>query len=85
MTSSPPFRSSTQQCKSENRCPTSAHLHFCRFVVAAILVLVRRPVAVTEETLEAIFAPQLAHDLVQSLSVEGIVVHGKGRIADGWE
>ncbi|KAG7236946.1 hypothetical protein INR49_032952 [Caranx melampygus] len=41
--------------------------------------------AVTEEAFEAIFAPELANNLVQCLTVQSIVVHSKGRIADGWK
>lgn len=59
------------------------HLHLCWFVVPPVVVLVGRAVSVTQETLEAIFAAQLANDLVQCLTVEGVVVHCKGGIADG--
>lgn len=62
-----------------------SHLHFSRFVVASILVFVSGAVAIAEETLEAIFAPQLADNLVQGLTVEGIIVYCEGRIADGWK
>ncbi|TNN68363.1 hypothetical protein EYF80_021416 [Liparis tanakae] len=49
---------------------------------AAILVFVGGAVAITEEALEAVFAPQLADNLVQCLTVEGIVIDCKGRVAD---
>lgn len=65
--------------------PTSTNLHFSRFVEAAILVFVSGAVAITEETLEAVFSPQLADNLVQRLTVEGIVIYCKRRIADGWK
>lgn len=64
-------------------CPSSTHLHFSRFVVAAILVFISGAVAITEEAFEAVFTPQLADNLVQCLTVEGVVVHCEGRIADG--
>lgn len=61
----------------------STHLHLSRLVVATIFVLISRSVAVAEEALEAVLAPQLSHDLVEGLTVEGVVVHSKGGIADG--
>ena len=59
------------------------HLHFGGLVVAAVLILVGRAVTVPEEALEAILSPQLADDLVKCLAVERVVVHRKGRVADG--
>lgn len=58
-------------------------LHFCRLVVAAVLVFICSAVAITDETLKAVFSPQLANNLVQCLTVEGVIVHCKGRVADG--
>lgn len=64
-------------------CLYGAHLHLRRLVVAAVFVLVSGAVAVTQEALKAVLAPQLSHDLVERLTVERVVVHGKGWIADG--
>lgn len=64
-------------------CVSSTHLHLSRLVVAAIFVFISRSVAIAEEALKAVLAPQLPHDLVQGLTVEGVVVHSKGRVADG--
>lgn len=47
------------------------------------MVLVGSAVAVTQETFKAVLAPQLANNLVQSLTVERVVIHRKGRVADG--
>lgn len=47
------------------------------------MVLVGSAVAVTQETFKAVLAPQLANNLVQSLTVERVVIHCKGRVADG--
>lgn len=49
------------------------------------MVLVGSAVAVTQETFKAVLAPQLTNNLVQSLTVERVVIHRKGRIADGGE
>lgn len=49
----------------------------------AVLVLIGGTVSIAEEALEAVFATQLADDFVQCLAVEGVVVHGEGRVADG--
>lgn len=51
----------------------------------AILVFVCGAVAVTEETFEAIFATELADNLVKCLSVKSIIINSKRRIADGWK
>lgn len=61
----------------------STHLHLSRLVVASIFVLISSSVAVAEEAFEAVLAPQLSHDLVEGLTVEGVVIHGKGWVADG--
>lgn len=64
-------------------CLYGAHLHLRRLVVAAVFVLVSGAVAVTQEALKSVLAPQLSHDLVERLTVERVVIHGKGWIADG--
>lgn len=71
--------------KVEKKCLSfySTHLHLSRLVVAPIFVFISRSVAVAEEAFEAVLAPQLPHDLVEGLTVEGVVVHSEGWIADG--
>lgn len=61
----------------------STHLHLSTLVVAPIFVFVSCSVAVTEKAFEAVLAPQLPHDLVEGLAVEGVIVHSEGWIADG--
>lgn len=59
-----------------------AYLHLGGSVVLAVLVLVGGPVPVSQEAFEAVFALELAHDLVERLAVQGVVVHGERRVAD---
>lgn len=58
------------------------YLHLRGFVVPPVLVFVGCAVAVAQESLEPILPLELAHYLVQGLTVEGVVVHGEGRVAD---
>lgn len=62
-----------------------SNLHLSWFVVPSIMVLVGRAVTVTQEAFEAIFTTQLTNNLVQCLTVEGVVIHCKGGIANGWK
>lgn len=61
----------------------STHLHLSRLVVAAIFVLISSAVAVTQEALKAVLSPQLSHDLVERLTVQSVIIHSKGWVADG--
>lgn len=72
----------SQSTKRNFLCFNSTHLHLSRLVVASIFVFISSPVAIAEEAFEAILASQFSHDLVEGLTVEGIVIHSEGWVAD---